>query len=161
MVRDGHSLPQGRAGLSPEAGKAMAGRSPGGRPLRRRREMRSVYGRQRLGGTAALQAPSDSRCRHRKLTRKQPFSRKECTEEPRCFYEALGKPAVPDSPWKGGRFWMKRTPFCLVMSVWANPSLTCWFIRFSRNGMVKLKASHKAFGRSILAHKIAKISKGS
>jgi hypothetical protein len=23
---------------------------------------------------------------------------------------ALGKPAVPDSPWKGGRFWMKRTP---------------------------------------------------
>ena len=83
MVRDGHSLPQGRAGLSPEAGKAMAGRSPGGRPLRRRSEMRSVYGRQRLRGTAALQAPSDSRCRHRKLTRKQLFSRRECTEEPR------------------------------------------------------------------------------
>src|SRR6516162_11624574 len=59
MVRDGHSLPQGRAGLSPEAVKAMAGRSPGagGRPLRRRREMRSVDGRQRLRGTAALQAP--------------------------------------------------------------------------------------------------------
>ena len=70
--RDGHSLPQGRAGLSPEAVKAIAGRSPGtgGRPLRRRREMRSVYGRQRLRGTAALQASSDRRCRHRKLTRK-------------------------------------------------------------------------------------------
>ena len=47
---------------------------------------------------------------------------------------ALGKPAVPDSPWKGGRFWMKRTPFCVVMSVWANPSLTCWFIRFLYQG---------------------------
>jgi hypothetical protein len=53
--------------------------SPGGRPLRRCREMRSVYGRQRLRGTALL-GPSDSRCRHRKLTRKQPFSRRECTE---------------------------------------------------------------------------------
>jgi hypothetical protein len=52
----------------------------GGRPLRRRREMRSVYGRQRLRGTGALQAPSDSRCRHRNLIRKQPFSRRECTE---------------------------------------------------------------------------------
>jgi hypothetical protein len=38
--------------------KAIAGRSPGGRPLRRRREMRSVYGWQRLRGTAASKAPA-------------------------------------------------------------------------------------------------------
>jgi hypothetical protein len=65
----------------------MAGRPPGvgGRPLRRRREMRSVDGRQRLRGTAALQGPSNSRCRHRTLTRKQPFSRRECTEAPGLF----------------------------------------------------------------------------
>jgi len=34
---------------------AIAGRSAGGRPLRRRREMMLIYGRPRLRGTAALQ----------------------------------------------------------------------------------------------------------
>ena len=33
----------------------VAGRSPGGRPLRRRREKVPIHGRQRLRGTAALQ----------------------------------------------------------------------------------------------------------
>jgi len=36
-----------------------------GRPLPRRREMVSVYGRQRLRGTAALQAATDHRCHQR------------------------------------------------------------------------------------------------
>jgi hypothetical protein len=35
---------------------AIAGRFPGGRPLRRHREMVLIYGRQRLRGTAALHA---------------------------------------------------------------------------------------------------------
>jgi len=35
----------------------MAGRFPGGRPLRRRREMVLVYGRQRLRGTGAFRPP--------------------------------------------------------------------------------------------------------
>src|SRR4029077_1235443 len=36
---------------------AIVGRSPGGRPLGRRREAVLVYGRPRLRGTAALRAP--------------------------------------------------------------------------------------------------------
>jgi hypothetical protein len=44
----------------------IAGRSPGGRPLRRRREMVSIYGRQRLRGTAALQASTEHRSHERK-----------------------------------------------------------------------------------------------
>jgi len=43
----------------------IAGRSPGGRPLRRRRDMVLIYGRQRLRGTVALQASTDHRCRDR------------------------------------------------------------------------------------------------
>ena len=42
-------------------GWAIAGRFPGGRPLRRRREMVLIYGHQRLRGTAALQV-ADHRC---------------------------------------------------------------------------------------------------
>jgi hypothetical protein len=42
-------------------GWAIADRFPGGRPLRRRREMVLVYGHQRLRGTAALQV-ADHRC---------------------------------------------------------------------------------------------------
>src|SRR4029077_16468599 len=38
---------------------AIAGRFPGGRPLRRRREMVLIYGRQRLPGTVALQGSID------------------------------------------------------------------------------------------------------
>jgi hypothetical protein len=38
---------------------------PGGRPLRRRREMVGIYGRQRLRGTVALQTSIDYRCRDR------------------------------------------------------------------------------------------------
>jgi hypothetical protein len=34
----------------------IAGRFPGGRPLRRRRGMIPIYGRRRLRGTVALQA---------------------------------------------------------------------------------------------------------
>jgi len=45
--------------------KAVTGGVPGGRPLRRRRERVLIYGRQRLRGTAALQASRDHRCRHR------------------------------------------------------------------------------------------------
>jgi hypothetical protein len=49
--------PDLRAGRSTrQTGKrkdAIAGRSPVGRPLRRRREMMPIYGRQRLRGTAA------------------------------------------------------------------------------------------------------------
>ena len=62
----------GMAILSPQEEQDSARKQSrtGGRPLRRRSEMRSVYGRQRLRGTAALQASSDRRCRHRKLTRK-------------------------------------------------------------------------------------------
>jgi hypothetical protein len=44
---------------------AIAGRSPGGRLLRRRREMVLVYSRQRLRGTAALQVATDQRCHER------------------------------------------------------------------------------------------------
>ncbi len=44
---------------------AIAGRSPGGRPLRRRRERVLIYGRQRLRGTVALQASIEHRCRDR------------------------------------------------------------------------------------------------
>jgi hypothetical protein len=40
----------------PRPGWALLADPPGGRPLRRRREMVSIYGRQRLRGTAALQA---------------------------------------------------------------------------------------------------------
>jgi hypothetical protein len=36
--------------------KGIAGRSPGGRPLRRRRETLPIFGRSRLRGTAALRA---------------------------------------------------------------------------------------------------------
>ena len=44
---------------------AIAGRAPGGRPLRRRREMVGIYRRQRLRGIVALQASFDYRCRDR------------------------------------------------------------------------------------------------
>jgi hypothetical protein len=44
-ARLGPSAP--RAGPQPGSSQGMAGRSPGARPLRRRSEMRSVYGRQR------------------------------------------------------------------------------------------------------------------
>src|SRR5258708_10688465 len=43
----------------------LGGRLSGGRPLPRRREMVSVYGRQRLRGTAALQIATDHRCHQR------------------------------------------------------------------------------------------------
>src|SRR4029077_17427289 len=46
-------------------GGAIAGRFPGGRSLRRRRETVLIYGRQRLRGTAALQAATDHRCHER------------------------------------------------------------------------------------------------
>jgi len=44
---------------------AIAGRFPGGRPLRRRRDMVLIYGRQRLRGTVALQVSIDHCCRDR------------------------------------------------------------------------------------------------
>src|SRR4029077_13912382 len=43
-------------------GWAIAGRFPGGRPLRRRREMVLDCGRLRLRGNAALQVATDHRC---------------------------------------------------------------------------------------------------
>jgi hypothetical protein len=42
--------------LNSEKRMAIAGRFPGGRPLRRRRETVLIYGRQRLRGIAALHA---------------------------------------------------------------------------------------------------------
>lgn len=43
----------------------IAGRSPGGRPLRRRREMMLICDRQRLRGTAALHVAIAHRCHDR------------------------------------------------------------------------------------------------
>src|SRR5260370_890095 len=49
-----------RWGLPPHCWCALSGAR--GRPLRRRRETVSIYGRQRLRGTAALQVATDHRC---------------------------------------------------------------------------------------------------
>jgi hypothetical protein len=43
----------------------IAGRPPGGRPLRRSRVMELIQGRPRLRGTAARQARTDDRCDER------------------------------------------------------------------------------------------------
>jgi len=40
---------------------------------------------------------------------------------------------------------MKRTPFFIVMSVWANPSLSCWFIRFSLPRIAALSSVPRSF----------------
>ncbi len=55
--------PGHRSSLPPTNGHCWP--TPGGRPLSRRREMVSVYGRQRLRGTAALQVSIDHRCHQR------------------------------------------------------------------------------------------------
>jgi len=51
---------------------AIVGRFPGGRPLRRRREMVLIFGRLRLRGTAALQVATDHRCQEPMVIAGQP-----------------------------------------------------------------------------------------
>jgi hypothetical protein len=69
-------------------GWAIAGRSPGGRPLRRRRETVVIYGRPRLRGTAALQAATDHRCHDRVG---------HCWADP-------WRASAPSAPWECCRF---------------------------------------------------------
>jgi hypothetical protein len=87
MLVSGHQRLRGTAALQVTDHRcrdrmAIAGRSPGGRPLRRRRETVLIYGRQRLRGTAALQASTDHRC-HQRMATACYFGRQDTNEQQR------------------------------------------------------------------------------